>query len=379
MFELLQTDGESGARLGRLTTAHGVVETPAFMPVGTRATVRTLDTADLDALGAQIILGNTYHLNLRPGMEIIRAAGGLHKFMGWEKPILTDSGGFQIFSLAKMAKIGEDGVRFQSHIDGASLFLGPREAMEIQRDLGSDIAMAFDDCPPHTATRAEVAAAVARTTRWGTECREQPRGKGQLVFGIVQGGGDEELRERSAAEITALDFDGYALGGLSVGEPEPEMMRTAAFTAPLLPADKPRYAMGLGTPAQLVELIARGVDMFDCVLPTRLARNGTAHTFTGAFAVKGAEYKADFSPIEAGCDCFTCANHTRAYVRHLLNVDEILGLRLLTIHNLRCYFRVMNMVRGHLESGTFREYRRAFSADYRPTSRVRAQRESDLR
>ena len=350
MFELLQTDGESGARLGRLTTTHGVVETPAFMPVGTRATVRTLDTADLDALGAQIILGNTYHLNLRPGMEIIRAAGGLHKFMGWEKPILTDSGGFQIFSLAKMAKIGEDGVRFQSHIDGASLFLGPREAMEIQRDLGSDIAMAFDDCPPHTATRAEVAAAVARTTRWGTECREQPRGKGQLVFGIVQGGGDEELRERSAAEITALDFDGYALGGLSVG-----------------------------TPAQLVELIARGVDMFDCVLPTRLARNGTAHTFTGAFAVKGAEYKADFSPIEAGCDCFTCANHTRAYVRHLLNVDEILGLRLLTIHNLRCYFRVMNMVRGHLESGTFREYRRAFSADYRPTSRVRAQRESDLR
>jgi queuine tRNA-ribosyltransferase len=379
MFELLQTDGESGARLGRLTTAHGVVETPAFMPVGTRATVRTLDTADLNALGAQIILGNTYHLNLRPGMDIIRAAGGLHKFMGWEKPILTDSGGFQIFSLAKMAKIGEDGVRFQSHIDGASLFLGPREAMEIQRDLGSDIAMAFDDCPPHTATRAEVAAAVARTTRWGTECREQPRGKGQLVFGIVQGGGDEELRERSAAEITALDFDGYALGGLSVGEPEPEMMRTAAFTAPLLPADKPRYAMGLGTPAQLVELIARGVDMFDCVLPTRLARNGTAHTFTGAFAVKGAEYKADFSPIEAGCDCFTCANHTRAYVRHLLNVDEILGLRLLTIHNLRCYFRVMNMVRGHLESGTFREYRRAFAADYRPTSRVRAQRESDLR
>ena len=379
MFELLQTDGESAARLGRLTTAHGVIETPAFMPVGTRATVRTLDTADLDALGAQIILGNTYHLNLRPGMEIIRAAGGLHKFMGWEKPILTDSGGFQIFSLAKMAKIGEDGVRFQSHIDGTALFLGPREAMEIQRDLGSDIAMAFDDCPPHTATRAEVATAVARTTRWGTECREQPRGKGQLVFGIVQGGGDEELRERSAAEITALDFDGYALGGLSVGEPEPEMMRTAAFTAPLLPADKPRYAMGLGTPAQLVELIARGVDMFDCVLPTRLARNGTAHTFTGAFAVKGAEYKADFSPIEAGCDCFTCANHTRAYVRHLLNVDEILGLRLLTIHNLRCYFRVMNMVRGHLESGTFREYRRAFAADYRPTSRVRAQRESDLR
>jgi queuine tRNA-ribosyltransferase len=379
MFELLQTDGESAARLGRLTTAHGVIETPAFMPVGTRATVRTLDTADLNALGAQIILGNTYHLNLRPGMEVIRAAGGLHQFMGWEKPILTDSGGFQVFSLAKMAKIGEDGVTFQSHIDGASLFLGPREAMEIQRDLGSDIAMAFDDCPPHTATRVEVEAAVARTTRWAIECREQPRADGQLVFGIVQGGGHEDLRARSAAEITALEFDGYAIGGLSVGEPEPEMMRTAAFTAPLLPADKPRYAMGLGTPAQLVELIARGVDMFDCVLPTRLARNGTAHTFTGAFAVKGAEYKADFSPIEAGCDCFTCENHTRAYVRHLLNVDEILGLRLLSIHNLRCYSRVMKMVRGHLESGTFGEFRRAFAADYRPTSRVKAQRESDLR
>ncbi len=377
MFELLQTDGESGARLGRLTTAHGVVETPAFMPVGTRATVRTLDTADLNALGAQIILGNTYHLNLRPGMEIIRAAGGLHKFMGWEKPILTDSGGFQIFSLAKMAKIGEDGVRFQSHIDGTSLFLGPKEAMEIQCDLGSDIAMAFDDCPPHTATRAEVEAAVARTTRWAAECREQPRGKGQLVFGIVQGGGYVDLRERSAAEIIALDFDGYALGGLSVGEPEPEMMRTAAFTAPLLPAGKPRYAMGLGTPAQLVELIARGVDMFDCVLPTRLARNGTAHTFTGAFAVKGAEYKADFSPIEAGCDCFTCANHTRAYVRHLLNVDEILGLRLLSIHNLRCYLRVMKLVREQLAAGTFAKFRREFSTQYQPSSRVKAQRESD--
>jgi len=375
MFDLLQTDTASAARLGTLTTAHGVIDTPAFMPVGTRATVRTLDSADLDALGAQIILGNTYHLNLRPGMEIIRAAGGLHRFMSWDKPILSDSGGFQVFSLAKMAKIGEDGVTFQSHIDGTPLFLGPKEAMAIQRDLGSDIAMAFDDCPSHTADRETVAAAVERTSRWAAECLEQPRAEGQLVFGIVQGGGHEDLRERSAEEITALGFDGYAIGGLSVGEPEPEMLATAAFTAPLLPADKPRYAMGLGTPAQLVELVARGMDMFDCVLPTRLARNGTAHTFDGAFGVKGGEYKADFSPIEADCDCFTCTHHTRAYVRHLLNVDEILGLRLLTIHNLRCYLRVMTTVRQHLAAGTFGNFREEFAARYRPTARVAAQRE----
>ena len=378
MFDLLQTDNASAARLGKLTTTHGVIDTPAFMPVGTRATVRTLDSADLDALGAQIILGNTYHLNLRPGMEIIRAADGLHRFMGWDKPILTDSGGFQVFSLAKMAKIGEDGVTFQSHIDGTPLFLGPKEAMAIQRDLGSDIAMAFDDCPSHTADRETVAAAVERTSRWAAECLEQPRAEGQLVFGIVQGGGHEDLRERSAEKITALKFDGFAIGGLSVGEPEPEMMATTAFTVPLLPADKPRYAMGLGTPAQLVELVARGVDMFDCVLPTRLARNGTAHTFDGAFGVKGGEYKADFSPIEADCDCFTCTHHTRAYVRHLLNVDEILGLRLLTIHNLRCYLRVMTAVRQHLAAGTFGNFREEFAARYRPTARVAAQREGSV-
>jgi len=376
MFELLQTDSATAARRGRLQTAHGIVETPIFMPVGTRATVKTLDGADLKALQSQIILGNTYHLNLRPGMETIRAAGGLHAFMGWDLPILTDSGGFQVFSLAKMAKIEEDGVAFQSHIDGAPLFLGPREAMAIQRDLASDIAMVFDDCPPYPAEREQVLGAVERTTRWARECRDQNRAEGQLVFGIVQGGCYEDLREQSAREITAIDFDGYAIGGLSVGEPEPEMLRMAELTAPMLPADRPRYAMGLGTPVQLVELVARGVDMFDCVLPTRLARNGTAFTFGGAISLKGAAYREDFGPIEDGCDCFTCQNHTRAYLRHLLNVDEILGLRLLTIHNLRCYLRLMEVVRGHLKAGTFGEFRAAFHANYRVTSRVEEQRKN---
>ena len=376
MFELLQTDSVTAARRGRLQTVHGTVETPIFMPVGTRATVKTLDGADLKALQSQIILGNTYHLNLRPGMGTIRAAGGLHAFMGWDLPILTDSGGFQVFSLAKMAKIQEDGVAFQSHIDGAPLFLGPREAMAIQRDLASDIAMVFDDCPPYPAEREQVQGAVERTKRWARECRDQPRAEGQLVFGIVQGGCYEDLREQSAREITAIDFDGYAIGGLSVGEPEPEMLRMAELTAPMLPADRPRYAMGLGTPVQLVELVARGVDMFDCVLPTRLARNGTAFTFGGAISLKGAAYREDFASIEDGCDCFTCQNHTRAYLRHLLNVDEILGLRLLTIHNLRCYLRLMEVVRGHLKAGTFGEFRAAFHANYRVTSRVEEQRKN---
>ena len=374
MFALHKTDGD--ARRGTLTTAHGEIQTPMFMPVGTRATVKTLDTRDLNELGAQIILGNTYHLNLRPGSETIRAAGGLHAFMGWDKPILTDSGGFQVFSLAKMAKIKDDGVAFRSHIDGLPLFLGPKEAMAIQRDLGSDIAMVFDDCPPYPAERERVGAAVERTARWAAECREQPRADGQLVFGIVQGGCHADLRERSAADITALDFDGHAIGGLSVGEPEPEMLAMAAHTAPLLPAEKPRYAMGLGTPAQLVELVACGVDLFDCVLPTRLARNGTAFTYDGAFALKGAAYKEDFAPIEAGCDCFTCTHHTRAYVRHLLNVDEILGLRLLTLHNLRLYVRLMSDMRKHIEAGTFGGFRAEFAARYTPTTRVAAQRKN---
>ena len=376
MFEQRENDPGTGARRGRLTTTHGVIETPVFMPVGTRATVKTLDGSDLTQLQAQIILGNTYHLNLRPGMDIIDAAGGLHSFMGWENPILTDSGGFQVFSLAKMARVKHEGVSFQSHIDGSPLFLGPKEAMSIQKTLASDIAMVFDQCPAYSASRKEVEAAVERTTRWASECASQPRAEGQLVFGIVQGGCYQDLRSQSAAELIEIGFDGYAIGGLSVGEPEPEMLKIADHTAPLLPADKPRYAMGLGTPAQLVELVARGVDMFDCVLPTRVARNGTAYTFSGAIAVKAGQYKDDFTPIDPECDCFTCSHHSRAYVRHLLNVDEILGLRLLSIHNLRCYMRLMEQIRVHISNGSFSLFREEFAANYQPTSKVDEQRKN---
>jgi queuine tRNA-ribosyltransferase len=372
VFELLQTDPHSKARLGRLKTARGVIDTPAFMPVGTQGTVKALDLRELLEMGAQVILGNTYHLHIRPGLDIIRAAGGLHRFINWPLPILTDSGGFQVFSLAKIRKIKAHGVEFRSHLDGSPLFLGPKEAMAIQRDLGSDIAMVFDDCPPHTAAPREIRAAVDRTLRWAEQCRTQPRAAGQLVFGIVQGGSDAALREECARALVAMDFDGYAIGGVSVGEPEPEMMRAVELTEPFLPAHKARYAMGLGTPAQIVELVARGVDMFDCVLPTRVARNGTAFTRRGTFSIKGGAYKADFRPIEAGCDCFTCRNHTRAYVRHLLNVNEILGLRLVSIHNSHLYLRLMADLRAHLAAGTFDEFRREFIANYVPTRRVLA-------
>jgi len=374
MFELLKTDPTSKARLGRLTTTRGVIETPAYMPVGTQATVKALDPRELVEMGAQIILGNTYHLYIRPGLDILRAAGGLHRFMAWPRPILTDSGGFQVFSLAKIRKVRAHGVEFRSHVDGAPLFLGPREAMEIQRVLGSDIAMTFDECPPHDAPPRELHLAVERTIRWARECREQPRAPGQQVFGIVQGGCDPALREHCARAITALDFDGYAIGGVSVGEPEPEMMKAVEITEPFLPANKARYAMGLGTPAQMVELVARGVDLFDCVLPTRVARNGTAFTRRGTFAIKGGAVKAEFRPIEEGCECFACRHFTRAYIRHLLNVNEILGLRLVSIHNTHFYLQVMREVRAALAAGTFAEYRREFVANYVPTRRVLAAR-----
>ncbi len=370
MFELLQTDPHSHARRGRLTTPHGVIETPAYMPVGTQATVKALDPRELTEMGTQIILGNTYHLNIRPGLEIIRAAGGLHRFMNWPGPILTDSGGFQVFSLAKIRKIKPHGVEFRSHLDGSLLFLGPREAMDIQRVLGADIAMVFDDCPPHTSGPRELRAAVERTLRWARECREQPRADGQLVFGIVQGGAHAALREECARELVALRFDGYAIGGVSVGEPELEMLRAIEMTEPFLPPDQPRYAMGLGTPAQMVELVARGVDLFDCVLPTRVARNGTAFTAHGTFSVKAGFNKADFRPLEEGCACFACRHFTRAYLRHLLNVGEILGARMLSVHNTHLFLKVMADARAALGGGTFAEFRREFVARYRPTRRV---------
>ena len=370
MFELLKTDSQTKARLGRLTTAHGVIETPVFMPVGTQASVKALDPRELLEMGTQIILGNTYHLNIRPGMEIIRAAGGLHRFMNWNLPILTDSGGFQVFSLSKIRKIQAHGVEFRSHLDGSLLFLGPKEAMGIQRELGSDVAMVFDDCPPHTATAKELRAAVERTIRWAGECREQPRAAGQLVFGIAQGGSNAEMREHCAKALVAMNFDGYAIGGVSVGEPEPEMLKAVEITEPHLPANQPRYAMGLGTPAQLVELVARGVDMFDCVLPTRVARNGTAFTHRGTISIKGGACKSDFTPIEENCECYACRNFTRAYLRHLLNVNEILGLRMLSVHNSHMYLKVMADMRAAIAAGTFAEYHREFIANYRPSQKV---------
>jgi queuine tRNA-ribosyltransferase len=374
VFELLKTDSSSKARLGRLTTGHGVIDTPVFMPVGTQASVKALDPREMEEMGTQVILGNTYHLNIRPGMEIIRAAGGLHQFMNWHKPILTDSGGFQVFSLGDIRKVKAHGVEFRSHLDGSLLFLGPKESMEIQRTLGSDIAMVFDECPPHDAPAKELKAAVERTIRWARECREQPRGNGQMVFGIVQGGSDAHLREHCAKAITEIGFDGYAIGGVSVGEPEPEMMKAIELAEPFLPANQPRYAMGLGTPAQLVEIVARGVDMFDCVLPTRVARNGTVFTYNGAFVLKGGQYKADFRPIEEGCDCFACQRFTRAYLRHLFNVGEILAARMLSVHNSHMFLRVMRDIRAHLAAGTFGEFRREFIARYVPSRRVLAAR-----
>jgi len=375
MFELLKRDAHTKARLGRLTTNHGVVDTPVFMSVGTQGSVKALDPRELDELGTQIILGNTYHLNIRPGMDVIRAAGGLHQFINWQKPILTDSGGFQVFSLAKIRKVKTHGVEFRSHLDGSPLFLGPKEAMEIQRTLGSDIAMVFDECPPHDAPEKDQRLAVERTIRWAKECREQPRADGQLIFGIVQGGSNPDLREQCARAIVGLNFDGYAIGGVSVGEPEPEMLRAVELTEPHLPAPQARYAMGLGTPAQMVELIARGVDMFDCVLPTRVARNGTAFTRQGQFGLKGGAYKADFRPIEEGCGCFACRHFTRAYLRHLLNVNEILGLRMVSLHNTHLYVKLMADVRAALAAGSFAEFYREFIAGFVPSRKILSQRE----
>lgn len=371
-FELQKTDESSRARLGKITTTRGWINTPVFMPVGTQASVKAIDPRELAEMGTQIILGNTYHLSIRPGLDIIQAAGGLHKFMNWNLPILTDSGGFQVFSLAKIRKIRSHGVEFRSHLDGSLLFLGPREAMEVQRILGSDIAMVFDECPAHNCTAEQARGAVERTIQWAKVCREQERAPGQFVFGIAQGGVNPQLREHCARELVAMDFDGYAIGGVSVGEPEHEMMKAVELAEPFLPAHKPRYAMGLGTPAQIVELVARGVDMFDCVLPTRVARNGTAFTYKGTVSIKAGFNKADFRPIEEGCECYACKNFTRAYLRHLLNVDEILGLRMVSVHNSFMYMKVMEDIRRHLAAGTFKEFREEFARTYIPTQKVLA-------
>jgi len=368
-FHLLLTDPHSAARRGRLRTRHGVVETPIFMPVGTQATVKALTPAQVREVGAQIILSNTYHLALRPGSKLIREFGGLHQFMGWDGPILTDSGGFQVFSLAKLRRVTDGGVSFQSHLDGAQVFLGPREVMELQMDFGSDIAMVIDECPAYGASRDDVARAVARSTRWAMACRDIARDTGFLanghhVFGIVQGSTFDDLRREAAAALVALDFPGYAIGGVAVGEEEPEMLQQVAATAPHLPADKPRYTMGLGTPPQILKMIELGVDMFDCVLPTRLARNGAAFTPHGVVNLRNERHRNSREPLVAGLDNYTCRNFTVGYLRHLVMAGEILGCTLLTLHNVHFYLDLVRQARAHLEAGDFAAWSRAWIANY---------------
>ena len=373
MFALLAQDRQSKARRGQLTTAHGVIETPTFMPVGTQGSVKALSPRELRELNAQIILGNTYHLFVRPGLDVIKHFGGLHKFMSWDGPILTDSGGYQIFSLAKLRKITEEGVHFQNHVDGTPAFISPEIAMEIQATLGSDIAMVLDECPPWPCERDYAARSLEMTNRWARRCKENTQRRmpnaqsqiQQLVFGIIQGATFEDLRKQSAQAIVDLSFDGYAIGGVSVGEPEEEMMKAVESSEPFLPKDKPRYAMGLGTPPQLLEMIARGMDMFDCVLPTRLARNGTAFTSTGTLNLKNAEFAMQKGPIEENCACPTCAEFSRGYIRHLVKAEEILGLRLITLHNLFFYVDLMRQARDEIDNGTFDTFRADFVGNYK--------------
>jgi len=360
-FEILASDSSSSARRGRLLTAHGAVETPVFMLVGTQGTVKAMSPFELKTLGVQVILGNTYHLNIRPGIDVIEGCGGLHSFMGWDGPVLTDSGGFQVFSLARLRKIRADGVEFNSHLDGRRVFLGPVEAMDIQRRLGSDISMAFDECAPYPCDRDYACEAVEKTLAWAALCVEQPRAKAQLLFGIVQGSEYSDLRERCARELVSIGFDGYAIGGVSVGEPEDVLMRGVESSFTGLPYEKPRYLMGVGRMAQILEAVALGVDMFDCVMPTRFARNGTAFTREGRYPVKAGEYAYDTRPVEEGCECYACLNFSRAYVRHLLNMNEILGIRLLTIHNIHRYMEFMREIRTALENGTFSDLRTEYS------------------
>ena len=353
VFDILKQDSGSFARRGVLHTAHGDVQTPVFMPVGTLATVKAMSRVELEELGAEIILGNTYHLNLRPGMEIMSKAGGLHRFMNWPHPILTDSGGFQVFSLAKLRKITREGVKFQSHISGAPLFMGPAESMEIQRILGSDVAMAFDQCTPWPCSHGDAAKSLDLTLFWAEQCLRQPRADGQLRFGIIQGSTYEDLRLRACEAISGMDFEGIAVGGVSVGESEKDMVKVLKILAPVLPPERPHYLMGVGTPRQIAEGILNGIDMFDCVLPTRMARNGSAYTPTGTIPVKAARYAEDFTPIQEGCECYACRHFTKAYIRHLLHSGEILGARLMTIHNLHFYLDLTRRIRHALEDGTF--------------------------
>ncbi len=363
-FELLHICAQSGARLGVLHTPHGDIPTPIYMPVGTQATVKAMTPRELDEVGAKIILSNTYHLHLRPGEALVKKAGGLHAFMHWDKPILTDSGGFQVFSLAGLRKITEEGVEFRSHLDGGKRFISPEKSMEIQEALGADIAMAFDVCSPYPCDHAAAKVNMERTHRWAARCKKYHTREDQALFGIVQGAFYDDLRIESAKALADMDFIGYGIGGLSVGEPKPMMYDLMDKFMPYMPAEKPRYLMGVGTPDCLFEGVLRGVDMFDCVLATRIARNGTVLTKNGRLVIRNATYAEDFSPLEDGCDCYACRNFSRAYIRHLFKAGEITGARLASIHNLRYLLRLMEDIRDAIAHDSFLDLRRAFYEKY---------------
>ena len=363
-YELIKTCKQSGARLGILHTPHGDIETPIYMPVGTQATVKAMTSREMEEIQTQILLSNTYHLHLRPGEKLVEKAGGLHNFMNWKKPILTDSGGFQVFSLASFRKITEEGAAFRSHLDGSSRFISPEESMRIQEALGSDIAMAFDVCSPYPCDYRTAKENMHRTHRWAARCQKYHTREDQAVFGIIQGAFYDDLRIESAKTLVDMDFPGYGIGGLSVGEPKPIMYDMLEAVMPHMPVNKPRYLMGVGSPDCLVEGVYRGVDMFDCVLATRVARNGTCFTDHGRLVIRNATYAHDFGPIEEGCDCYACQNYSRAYIRHLLKAGEITGGRLATIHNLRYLLSLMERIRKAIEEDRFEEFRKDFFNKY---------------
>ncbi len=365
-YELLHECKQTGARRGVLHTPHGDIQTPVFMPVGTQATVKSMTPEELkEEIKAEIILSNTYHLYLRPGSEIVKEAGGLHHFMNWDRPILTDSGGFQVFSLGDLRTISEDGVAFKSHLDGSKHFFSPESVMQIEEELGADIIMAFDECVEHGASYEYTKQSMERTTRWAKRCKKaHTTVDKQALFGIIQGGFYKDLREKSAQDLIALDLPGYAIGGISVGETKEEFLEVLQYTAPMMPKDKPRYLMGVGTPDYLIEAAMAGIDMCDCVLPTRIARNGTAMTSHGKVVVRNAGYERDWGPLDEECDCYTCQNYTRAYIRHLVKTNEILGDRLLSIHNLRFLTNLMERVKIEIEADNLANFREEFYRKY---------------
>ena len=365
-YELLHECKQTGARRGIIHTPHGDIQTPVFMPVGTQATVKSMTPDELkDMIDAKIILSNTYHLYLRPGSKLVKEAGGLHKFMNWDRAILTDSGGFQVFSLGDLRTISEEGVEFKSHLDGSKHFFSPESVMETENDLGADIIMAFDECVEYPATYEYTKQSMERTTRWAARCKAAHKNtEKQGLFGIIQGGFYKDLRDKSLEDLVAMDFPGYAIGGISVGEPKEEFLDILRYTAPKMPKDKPRYLMGVGTPDYLIEAALAGIDMCDCVLPTRIARNGTVMTWNGKVVVRNATYERDFTPLDSECDCYTCKNYTKAYLRHLVKTKEILGVRLLSIHNLYFLSKLMERVRLEIEHDNLENFKNEFYAKY---------------